>query len=204
MAQWPTGSGDVHWPQRFAPPKNRFLLTCPKTAPSEQQCIHGKTALSSLGWQQVWEKDNSDLKPTSARCAGQTRRVKTLGPWTCLSSQEPCPSNGSTDPVPPWKVLEPEAMKRTLQQKSCSFVEKRRKRQVLDGTESRSLNSAWRRLSCISHSSVDLRQQQHSAALWATKQPSLGTTLLAPHGDEPRNGGLNKACLGLVSLASRS
>ena len=32
------------------------------------------------------------------------------------------------------------------------------------------------------------------AALWATKQPSLGTALLVPHGDGPRKGGLNKAC----------
>ena len=82
-------------------------------------------------------------------------------------------------------------------------MEKRRKRQVLDGTGSRSLNSACRRLSCIGRLSVDLRQQQHSAALWATKQPSLGTALLAPHGDEPRNGGLNKACLTPTWLASR-
>ena len=29
--------------------------------------------------------------------------------------------------------------------------------------------------------SADLRQQQHSAALWATKQPSLWTALLVPH-----------------------
>ena len=29
---------------------------------------------------------------------------------------------------------------------------------------------------------LDLRQQQHSAALWATRQPSLGTALLAAHG----------------------
>ena len=74
-------------------------------------------------------------------------------------------------------------------------MEKRRKRQVQDGTGSRSLNSACKRLSCIGHLSVDLRQQQRSAALWATKQPSLGTALLAPHGDGPTKGGLNKACL---------
>ncbi|WP_419594855.1 hypothetical protein, partial [Thiolapillus sp.] len=42
-----------------------------------------------------------------------------------------------------------------------------------------------------------------SAALWATKQPSLGTALLAPHGDGPRKGGLNKACLTPTWLASR-
>ena len=78
----------------------------------------------------------------------------------------------------------------------------RRKRQVLDGTESRSFNSACRRLSCVSRLSVDLRQQRHSAALWATKKPSLGTALLAPHGDGPRKGGLNKAYLTLTWLAS--
>ena len=68
---------------------------------------------------------------------------------------------------------------------------------------SRSLNSAYKRLSCIGRLSVDLRQQQHSAALLATKQPSLGTALLAPHGDGPRKGGLNKACVTPTWLASR-
>ena len=87
--------------------------------------------------------------------------------------------------------------------KSPAAMEKRRKRQVLDGTGSRSLNSVCRRLSCTDRLSVDLRQQQHSAALWATKQPSLGTALLAPHEDGPREGGLNKACLTLTVLASR-
>ena len=57
-------------------------------------------------------------------------------------------------------------------------MKKRRKRQVLDGTGSRSLSSVCRRLSSIGRLSVDLRQQQHSAALWVTKQPSLGTALL--------------------------
>ena len=83
-------------------------------------------------------------------------------------------------------------------------MEKRRKRQILGGTGSRSLNSACRRrLSCIGRLFVDLRQQQHSAALWATKQPSLEKALLAPHGDGPRKGGLNKACLTSTRLASR-
>ena len=41
------------------------------------------------------------------------------------------------------------------------------------------------------------------AALWATKQPSLGTALLAPNGNTPRKGGLNKTCLNLTWLASR-
>ena len=50
--------------------------------------------------------------------------------------------------------------------------------------------------------SVDLRQQ-HSATLWLTKQPSFGTALVAPHGDGPRKGGLNKACLTPTWLASR-
>ena len=69
---------------------------------------------------------------------------------------------------------------------------KRRKRQVLDGT--------GRRLSCIGRLSVDLRQQQHSTALWATKQPSLGTALLR---DGPRKGGLSKVCLSPTWCASR-
>ena len=81
-------------------------------------------------------------------------------------------------------------------------MEKRRKRQVLDGTGSRSLNSACTRFSCIGCLSVDLRQQQHSAALWVAKQPSLGTALLAPHGDGPIKDGLNKACLTPAWLAS--
>ena len=51
--------------------------------------------------------------------------------------------------------------------------------------------------------SVDLRQEEHLAALWATKQPSLETALLAPHGDGHRKGGLNKACLTPTWLASR-
>ena len=54
----------------------------------------------------------------------------------------------------------------------------------------------------IGRLSVDLRQQQHLSALWGTKQPSLGTALLAPHGDGPRKSGLNKACLTLIWLAS--
>ena len=82
-------------------------------------------------------------------------------------------------------------------------MEKRRKRQVLDGTGSRRLNSACRRLSCNGRLSVDLRQQQHSAALWATKQPFVGTALLGLHGDGPRKSGLNKACLTSTRLASR-
>ena len=77
------------------------------------------------------------------------------------------------------------------------------KRQVLDGTGSHNFNSACRRLSCICRLSVDLRQQQHSSALWGTKQPSLGTALLAPHGDGPTKGGLNKACLTPTWLAIR-
>ena len=82
-------------------------------------------------------------------------------------------------------------------------MEKGRKQQVLGGIGSHNPNCACRRLSCIGRLSVDLRQQQHSAALWATKQPSLGTALLAPHGDGPRKGGLNKACLAFTWLASR-
>ena len=79
--------------------------------------------------------------------------------------------------------------------KSPAAMEKRQKQQVLDGTGSHSLNSACGWLSCIGRLSVELRQQQHSAVLWATKQPSLGTALLAPHADRPRKGGLNKARL---------
>ena len=41
------------------------------------------------------------------------------------------------------------------------------------------------------------------AALWATKQPSLGTALLVPHGDGPRKGGLSKVCLSPTWCASR-
>ena len=82
-------------------------------------------------------------------------------------------------------------------------MEKRQKRQVLNGTGSHNLNSACRLLSCVGRLPVDLRQQQHSAALWATKQPSLGTALLALYGDGPRKGGLNKDRLTLTWLASR-
>ena len=84
-------------------------------------------------------------------------------------------------------------------------MDKKRIRQVLHGTGSRSVSFACRQLSCrpVGCLTVDLRQQQHSPALWATKQPSLGTVLLAPHGDGPRTGGLNKACLTLTWLASR-
>ena len=49
--------------------------------------------------------------------------------------------------------------------------------------------------SCIGCLSVDLRKQQHLAAFRVTKQPSLGTAVLAPHGEGPRKGGLNKTCL---------
>ena len=51
--------------------------------------------------------------------------------------------------------------------------------------------------------SVDLRQQQHPAAFCATKQPFLGTALLAPHGDGHGKGDLNIACLTPTWLASR-
>ena len=86
--------------------------------------------------------------------------------------------------------------------KSLTAMEKRRKRQALDDTGSYGLNSACRRPSCISLLSVDLRKQQHSSAHWATKQPSLGTALLAPYEDGPRKGGINKVCLTLTWLAS--
>ena len=86
--------------------------------------------------------------------------------------------------------------------KSLTAMEKRRKRQALDDTGSYRLNSACRRPSCISLLSIDLRQQQHSSAHWATKQPSLGTALFAPHRDGPRKGGINKACLTLTWLAN--
>ena len=94
--------------------------------------------------------------------------------------------------------------KHTVQtgRKSPALMEKMQKRQVLNGTGSCSLNSACRWLSCNGCSSGDLRQQQHSAALWATKQPSLGTALLAPHGDGSKKDGLNKACLTLTWLVS--
>ena len=82
-------------------------------------------------------------------------------------------------------------------------MEKKRKRQVLCGTGIRSLDSACRQLSCIDRLSVDQRQQQYSLALWASKQPSLGTTLLAPHRDGARKGGLNKSCLTPTRLAIR-
>ena len=81
-------------------------------------------------------------------------------------------------------------------------MEKRRKRQVLDDTGSRSHNSACRRLNCIGPLPVDLRQQQLSVALWATEQTSLGTALLVPHGDGPRKFGLNKAFFNLTWLAN--
>ena len=81
-------------------------------------------------------------------------------------------------------------------------MEKRRILQVLGGIEVPVSNLDVRRLSCIGHLSVDLRQQQHLAAFWVTKKPSLGTALLAPHGDGPRKGGLNRARLILTWLAS--
>ena len=48
------------------------------------------------------------------------------------------------------------------------------------------------------------RRQHHSAAPWMTKQPSLGIALLAPNGEGPRKGGLNKAHLFHTQLACRS
>ena len=51
-----------------------------------------------------------------------------------------------------------------------------------------------------------LRQQQHLAALWVTKQPFSGTALLASHGDRPRKAGLTLTWLAshgqLASLPS--
>ena len=72
-------------------------------------------------------------------------------------------------------------------------MEKKRKGQVLDGTESRSLNSACRQFSFLGRLFLDLRQQQLSAELWETKKPSFSTAPLALHGDGPSTGGLNKA-----------
>jgi hypothetical protein len=72
---------------------------------------------------------------------------------------------------------------------------KRRKQQVHDGTGSCSLDPACRRLRCYGRLAADPRQQHHPAGPWVTKQPSLGIALLAPHGDGPRKGGLNMACL---------
>ena len=49
-------------------------------------------------------------------------------------------------------------------------MEKWRKRQVLDGTGSRSLNSAYRQLSCIGRLSVDRGQHE---LLWQPQQASV-------------------------------
>ena len=83
-------------------------------------------------------------------------------------------------------------------------MEKKRKGQVLDGTESRSLNSACRQFSSLGRLFLDLRQQQLSAELWETKKPSFSTAPLALHGDGPSTGGLNKAFLTRIRLASSS
>lgn len=68
-----------------------------------------------------------------------------------------------------------------------------RKRQVEDDTGSRSPNPACRRSRILVALMLTWKRQHHSAAPWMTKQPSLGTALLAPHGEGPRKGGLNKA-----------
>ena len=47
------------------------------------------------------------------------------------------------------------------------------------------------------------RRQHRPAAPCTTKQPYLGTALLAPHGEGPRKGGLKKARLHPTQLASR-
>lgn len=82
--------------------------------------------------------------------------------------------------------------KRKREEKTYSDRE-REKRQVLD-ILSHSSNSAcrWFRIlvACLLK-----RQQQQSAAPWATKQHLLRIVPLAPHGDMPRKGGSNPTCL---------
>ena len=77
------------------------------------------------------------------------------------------------------------------------------KRQVLDCTGSRSLKSARRRLRCMGRLLLTRGNSNIRQHPGVTKQPSLGTALLAPNGDRPRKGGPIKACLALTWLASR-
>ena len=109
VARWPRGLGDGPWPQ---------ILDLPSLA--EWLLLNNHSSLGRLGSAALVDSQSrrrtiqSDSKPTSARCAGQTRRVKTLGPWTCLSIQQPCPCHGSAAPMLLRKVLEPEVRRRTL------------------------------------------------------------------------------------------
>ena len=75
-------------------------------------------------------------------------------------------------------------------------MEKRRKRQLLDCTGSRSLNSACRQLSCIGRLSVDLRQrqaEQTACACTNRNQPSVMAV-----------GGLRPRQLALINEKSQS
>ena len=100
---------------------NKFVPHYLRCAPYLMFCIYILVKLGSaalVGSQ--FRRTTPIRKPTSARCAGQTRRVTTLGPWTCVSIQKPCPSHGSIAPMRLRKILEPEA-RRTLRQQIYSF-----------------------------------------------------------------------------------
>ena len=135
VARWLRGSGNVHWPNNLGPPQN------PTTWTTQVRVPYAPKYLQATPWQKYievtfpincrvarWLKSSGDihwpqnLGHMNAGCAGQTRCVKTLGPWACLCIKKPCPSHWSTAPVPPRKVLEPEARRRTLQKKTYSFV----------------------------------------------------------------------------------
>ena len=82
-------------------------------------------------------------------------------------------------------------------------MRKGRIRQVEVDTGSRSPNPACRRLRRMGRLISTQRWQHQPAAHWATKQPSPGTSMLAPQGEGPRKGGLNKACLHMSQLSHR-
>ena len=106
----------------FGPPLARSALGKGKWLFLNNHTALGRLGSAALVGSQSRRVDNSDSKPTSARSAGQTQCVKTMGPWAHLSIQKLCPSHGSTTPMPPRKILEPEARRRTLQQKTYSFL----------------------------------------------------------------------------------
>ena len=154
----------------------RIFPTAERAEESATPCLRGSFLSQRLG------EGRSDVKPTAQWSPQGSQPAELL--WSVSG-----PKEGVSLCIP---TLHFKPTKRKREEKTYSDRE-REKRQVLD-ILSHSSNSAcrWFRIlvACLLK-----RQQQQSAAPWATKQHLLGIVQLAPHGDRPRKGGSNPTCL---------
>ena len=97
-------SGDLHWPQKLGSPERVEGARGRRKRP----LLNNHTSLGRPGSAALVGSQSSRRTTQTHECQ-VCWTASTLGPWTCLSIQKPCPSHVSTAPVPPRKVLKPEA-----------------------------------------------------------------------------------------------